>query len=80
MNDDIRRMSASTRKDPFKGQKEMAGVFRFGRRIALPSTRQIKHDMRMLMAADGVKALEQELADLNKTETAVVAPAPKPAP
>jgi len=31
--DDIRRMAASTRRDPFKGKNEMAGVFRFGRRI-----------------------------------------------
>jgi hypothetical protein len=40
--DDIRRMAASTRRDPFKGKNEMAGVFRFGRRLTPAATAKAK--------------------------------------
>ena len=48
----------------------MQNSFRFGRRVPLPSTKQIIHDLRMLMAADAIKALEQELRDATTTPRA----------
>ena len=55
----------------------MGSSFRFGRRVPLPSTRQILHDLRMLMAADAIKALEQELRDATaKSGTAAPVAAP----
>ena len=57
----------------------MGSSFRFGRRVPLPSTRQIQHDLRMLMAADAIKALERELRDATAAPGAgarVLAPRP----
>ena len=57
----------------------MGTSFRFGRRVPLPSTRQILHDLRMLMAADAIKALEQELRDVTTKavpDAPVLAPLP----
>jgi hypothetical protein len=39
----------------------MANCFRFGRRVKLPSTVEIKHELRMMMLAD---SLEREAAAL----------------
>ncbi len=33
----------------------MADTFRFGRRVALPSTRQILHELRVMLADDAAK-------------------------
>ncbi len=59
----------------------MATAFRFGRRVPLPSTRQILHDLRMMMAADRITELERELRDCPKEEKSpgVVVAAPEPA-
>lgn len=42
----------------------MAGLYHFGKRMTLPSSVQIKHDLRMLMLAQSIKDLEQQLSDL----------------
>ena len=42
----------------------MANNFRFGRRVKLPSTVEIKHELRMMMLADSIDALEREAAAL----------------
>ena len=42
----------------------MANGFRFGRRVKLPSTVEIKHELRMLILADSVDALQREAAAL----------------
>jgi len=39
----------------------MQSSFRFGRRVKLPSTREISHELRMMMSADRIKNLELEL-------------------
>ncbi len=54
----------------------MAGLYHFGKRMTLPSSVQIKHDLRLLMLAESIKDLEQQLVDLGvpsvetKTKTA----------
>ena len=40
----------------------MPNGFRFGRRLTLPSTVEIKHELRMVMLADSVDALHREAA------------------
>jgi hypothetical protein len=40
----------------------MANNFRFGRRLKLPSTVEIKHELRMIMLADSIDALQREAA------------------
>ena len=40
----------------------MANSFRFGRRMKLPSTVAIKHELRMMMLANSIDALEREAA------------------
>jgi|APCry1669189000_1035189.scaffolds.fasta_scaffold437768_1 hypothetical protein len=42
----------------------MAGLYHFGKRMTLPSSVQIKHDLRLLMLAESIKELEQQLVDL----------------
>lgn len=46
----------------------MANSFRFGRRVKLPSTVEIKHELRMMMLADSIGALEREAAALKAAE------------
>jgi hypothetical protein len=50
--------------------KVMANAFRFGQRIKLPSTVEIKHELRMMMMADSIGALTREAAALKAAEDA----------
>jgi hypothetical protein len=45
-----------------KGAATMRNTFRFGRRLNLPSTVQIKHELKMLIAAERVAPLKKEAA------------------
>ena len=49
-----------------KEQQIMTSIYRFGRRLSLPSTRQIKHEMRMLILAERVEALQKEATALKE--------------
>ena len=44
----------------------MTSVYRFGRRLNLPSTTQIKHEARMLILGERVEALQKEAAALKE--------------
>ena len=44
----------------------MSDTYRFGRRVPLPSTAAILHELRMMMSADRIKQLEAELRDLTE--------------
>ena len=44
----------------------MTSIYRFGRRLNLPSAVQIKHELRMLILAEGVEALQKEAAALKE--------------
>ena len=44
----------------------MNNIFRFGRRLNLPSTVQIKHELRVMIAAERVAALQKEAAALEE--------------
>ena len=44
----------------------MTSVYRFGRRLNLPSTPQIKHELRMLILGERVEALQKEAAALKE--------------
>ena len=58
----------------------MSSAVRFGRRVALPSTAQIIHELRVFGAAESIKALEKELQSVSAPQPAAVAPSPaKPA-
>ena len=46
----------------------MTNSFRFGRRVKLPSTVEIKHELRMVMLADSIDALQREAAVLKAAE------------
>jgi len=46
----------------------MPNGFRFGRRLKLPSTVEIKHELRMMMLADSIDALQREAAALKVAE------------
>ena len=46
----------------------MANSFRFGRRVKLPATVEIKHELRMMILADSIDALEREAAALKAAE------------
>jgi hypothetical protein len=45
----------------------MTRIYRFGRRLNLPSTAQIKHELRMLILAERVEALQKEAAALKES-------------
>ncbi len=49
----------------------MADTFRFGRRVPLPSTRQIKHDLLQMQGAEKIAGLEADL------KAAALAPQPQ---
>ncbi|MDH7797249.1 MULTISPECIES: hypothetical protein [unclassified Beijerinckia] len=55
----------------------MKSEFRFGKRIPLPSTRQIIHELRMMMAAESIANLQRELKALSNDGPVVTAPASK---
>jgi hypothetical protein len=44
----------------------MTSIYRFGRRLNLPSTAQIKHELRMLILAERVEELQKEAAALKE--------------
>jgi hypothetical protein len=44
----------------------MTSIYRFGRRLNLPSTVQFKHELRMLILAERVEALQNEAAALKE--------------
>ena len=44
----------------------MTSIYRFGRRLNLPSTVLIKHELRMLILAERVEALQKEAAALKE--------------
>ncbi len=46
----------------------MANSFRFGRRPKLPSTVEIKHELRMMMLAESIDVLQREAAALKAAE------------
>jgi hypothetical protein len=45
----------------------MTSIYRFGRRLNLPSTVQTKHELRMLILAERVEALQKEAAALKES-------------
>jgi hypothetical protein len=44
----------------------MTSIYRFGRRLNLPSTVSIKHELRMLILAERFEALQKEAAALKE--------------
>jgi len=48
------------------GAAIMTSIYRFGRRLNLPSTAQIKHELRMLILAERVEELQKEAAALKQ--------------
>ena len=49
-----------------RSQRLRTSIYRFGRRLNLPSTVQIKHELRMLILAERVEALQKEAAALKE--------------
>ena len=66
------------RIDDFTSGRAMSNAYRFGRRISLPSTRQITHELRQMIAAGRIKALELELAGLKDAASAKLTAANPP--
>lgn len=46
----------------------MVGSLRFGRRIPLPATVAIKHELRMLMHEEKIHKLKQQLKEISDAE------------
>ena len=46
----------------------MRNTFRFGRRLNIPSTVQIKHELRMMIAAENTASLQREASALQEIE------------
>ncbi|MDR3494037.1 MAG: hypothetical protein P4L82_05500 [Ancalomicrobiaceae bacterium] len=56
----------------------MSNGYRFGRRMTLPSTVQIKHELRMMILADSIDALQQEQTALEVADGKAPDPATVP--
>jgi len=50
----------------------MTSIYRFGRRLNLPSTVQIKHELRMLILAERVEARQKEAAALKESNAEAI--------
>jgi len=46
----------------------MRDTFRFGLRLKIPSTVQIKHELRMMIAAENTESLQREASALQEIE------------
>ncbi len=57
----------------------MSSASRFGRRVPLPSTRDIMHELRMMMHADRIRLLERDLRKLTEAQRLAAATAAPPA-
>ena len=50
----------------------MTRIYRFGRRLNLPSTVSIKHELQMLILAERVEALQKEAAALKESNAEAI--------
>ena len=46
----------------------MADLYRFGRRVRLPTTVEIKHELRMMKLTESIAALRKEAEELKAAE------------